>query len=166
MTYSLYRIFGVDDVLLYVGISRNPAARIKSHMARAKWADDIAAVTFEKCGGRGEAEIAEANAIRDGRPIHNIRHAGRAEENPAYDFIARAGRDRLMKFTGIKYSSLTNAAARGVIPARWAELVALFCRKHGEYCPVKAFSFLGDAARKDDRCITELMFSGSEGGAQ
>jgi hypothetical protein len=68
----LYRLFGVAEVLLYVGISRNPAGRWAQHAAEKTWWPEVARKTVVMYGSRREAEIAEGRVIRTESPLHNI----------------------------------------------------------------------------------------------
>ncbi len=71
--YNLYRHFGQDGKLLYVGISISALARLAAHKESA-WFNDIATVTFTRCRGRLDALRAERVAIRREMPTHNIMH--------------------------------------------------------------------------------------------
>jgi predicted GIY-YIG superfamily endonuclease len=75
---ALYRFYDGADVLLYVGISRNPAARWAQHAAEKTWWPRVAKKTVVMYGSRQEAEIAEGKAIRSESPLHNIA-MGRAD---------------------------------------------------------------------------------------
>lgn len=68
----LYRLFGVAGVLLYVGVSRNPAARFAQHAADKTWWPEVVKKTAVMYGSRREAEVAEGKAIRSESPVHNI----------------------------------------------------------------------------------------------
>jgi hypothetical protein len=68
---ALYRFWSKDDTLLYVGISRSPEARRRDHMRKAWW-PDVAHGSFKWFRTRSEALQAEARAIRDEGPLHNI----------------------------------------------------------------------------------------------
>ena len=68
---AVYRFYDGADVLLYVGISRNPAARWAQHAAEKTWWPRVAKKTVVMYGSRREAEIAEGKAIRSESPRHN-----------------------------------------------------------------------------------------------
>lgn len=70
---ALYRHFDVEGALLYVGISLRPMVRTKEHVSLSGWAEQIANVTIEYFPTRKEAMEAEARAVLDENPIHNIR---------------------------------------------------------------------------------------------
>lgn len=75
MKTALYRHFDAADNLLYVGISLTPIYRLSSHVHRSNWSDQIVRVSIEWLEGRPEALAAEAQAIVEESPLHNI--AGR-----------------------------------------------------------------------------------------
>jgi hypothetical protein len=69
---SVYRLFGADGALLYVGMGRNPMNRWSQHAVNHPWWMDVA--TFETAwyATREEASAEEKRAIRDEDPRHNI----------------------------------------------------------------------------------------------
>lgn len=71
-TVALYRHFDAIGQLLYVGISNNAIARYMAHRRDSHWSLDIATITIEHYRTRAEAEAAEAIAIVEERPRHNI----------------------------------------------------------------------------------------------
>lgn len=77
---ALYRFYGQNDVLLYVGISSNPAGRWVTHAAEKQWWPQVVRKTVVMYGSRMEAEIAEGIAIRSESPLHNI---ARGRRDPA-----------------------------------------------------------------------------------
>lgn len=72
---SLYRLYGADGALLYVGISTRPFQRVREHSKGQTWWTEVASQTFEHFPTREEAAAAELDAIRTENPQHNI--AGR-----------------------------------------------------------------------------------------
>jgi hypothetical protein len=70
---ALYRHFDGGGALLYVGISLRPFTRTKEHTTFSGWADQIANVRIEYFPTRKEAMEAEARAVREENPAHNIR---------------------------------------------------------------------------------------------
>lgn len=69
---TLYRLFDSAGQLLYVGITSVGAARWGQHSATQPWWGDVASATTEHFASRGEAARAEAVAIRDEHPMHNV----------------------------------------------------------------------------------------------
>ena len=68
---DLYRHFDADGRLLYVGISLSVVQRLKQHQ-RSHWSDEIASVTVTKYATRDLALQAEADAIKNEKPLHNV----------------------------------------------------------------------------------------------
>ncbi len=69
---QVYRLFDIEGRLLYVGVSVNAHARLEQHRRDKPWAATIARIDVTEFATRHEAEDAEAAAIRDESPIHNI----------------------------------------------------------------------------------------------
>lgn len=68
---ALYRFYDAGGTLLYVGISRNLAARWGQHETEKSWWPLVVRKTIVMYGSRMEAEIAEGIAIRTESPVHN-----------------------------------------------------------------------------------------------
>jgi len=83
MKTALYRIWGNDDQLLYVGISKSALSRLGQHLTEKSWAADIVNVTIETYSTRELAAAAEVAAIKTEKPLHNVVHNGKA--NKIYD---------------------------------------------------------------------------------
>lgn len=68
---ALYRLYGNDQQLLYVGISQDPARRFTDHTSKPWWP----AVTQQEItwySTHSEARAAEVEAIKSEKPIHNV----------------------------------------------------------------------------------------------
>lgn len=70
----LYRHFGPDGDLLYVGQSLAPLARNGAHLKTANWKTQISIIAIEPFATREEALAAEELAIRTEYPKHNEAH--------------------------------------------------------------------------------------------
>jgi hypothetical protein len=68
--HHLYRHFGHNGGLLYVGITKNPGVRKSAHK-QSPWAAEIAEIKVENYPTREAAEEAEALAILTEKPFHN-----------------------------------------------------------------------------------------------
>lgn len=68
----LYRYFDSDNRLLYVGITKNQSRRFSQHNHKAQWIDLIHTATFQHFKTREEAFFAEAQAIKNEKPLYNI----------------------------------------------------------------------------------------------
>lgn len=70
----LYRMYDEDGVLLYVGISRQPLARLTQHEDMKSWWARVVNISLEKFPTRQEALAAEADAITAEEPVYNVQH--------------------------------------------------------------------------------------------
>jgi hypothetical protein len=69
--YCLYRHFNEEGLLLYVGVTLSPLARLAGHRTKASWFPDIATITIERFQTKQSAVDAEWNAILFERPKFN-----------------------------------------------------------------------------------------------
>ena len=67
----LYRAYGDNDELLYVGISGKWSERLHQHERTSEWMEETAFVTIERFQTREEVSEAEKRAIKNEKPIHN-----------------------------------------------------------------------------------------------
>lgn len=79
---ALYRFYDARGTLLYVGISRNLAARWAQHEADKYWWPAVKRKTVVMYGSRIEAELAEGRAIRSESPVHNKAMGRRDKSDP------------------------------------------------------------------------------------
>ena len=79
---ALYRLFGKEDRLLYVGIAVNPEKRLASHRTSKPWWPEVTRHTIDWLDDWESALKREAEAIHAERPVHNIIHRpyGTAEQ--------------------------------------------------------------------------------------
>lgn len=70
--YALYRFYGADEELLYVGISNEPWRRRKQHMMSKPWYPQVKHQTITWYDSEALARLAEIRAIRGEHPQHNI----------------------------------------------------------------------------------------------
>jgi hypothetical protein len=83
MTCDLYRYFDKDERLLYVGISFNAFKRMGGHNEKP-WFTQISSMTVERFESRELALAAELRAIRTEKPIHNIAHNDKYQQNEMF----------------------------------------------------------------------------------
>ena len=69
---ALYRHYGENYTLLYVGVTINPYIRIAKHKNNSEWYEEIRSITFEWHETRDDALAAEAIALSTEDPIYNI----------------------------------------------------------------------------------------------
>jgi predicted GIY-YIG superfamily endonuclease len=79
MSEVLYRFWGKNKELLYIGISKSFGNRFNQHAHIAEWFAAAETVTIEHYPTRKSVEAAEKKAIRAERPLHNKAH------NPDYE---------------------------------------------------------------------------------
>jgi predicted GIY-YIG superfamily endonuclease len=72
--HTLYRFFDADDVLLYVGITLNPAARWPRHKRDKPWWYEVRTITTELHPSREAVLQAEQAAIKAEEPRYNVIH--------------------------------------------------------------------------------------------
>ena len=95
---AVYRLYDASDVLLYVGISRNPEWRFRDHASQKPWWPQVARKTIAWCDSKNAALQAEARAIDSEGPAHNIsnplRPAPRTIRRPRQPGMVRGPGDR------------------------------------------------------------------------
>lgn len=69
---AVYRIFNAENVLLYVGASRNVKDRLSYHSGVKRWWSEAVRYEAEWYNTREEAEHAEAVAINTEAPLYNV----------------------------------------------------------------------------------------------
>ncbi|MYX88449.1 MULTISPECIES: GntR family transcriptional regulator [unclassified Streptomyces] len=94
---GLYRLFGSDERLLYVGVSNNPGVRWAQHSEEKEWWDQVDNHTVHWFRSRLEAETAERVAIEVERPLYNHLHA--APDAFTQDWWTSARLDRRAKLS-------------------------------------------------------------------
>lgn len=73
LTY-LYRMFGADNTLLYIGISISAVARISQHYKDKEWAHEVVRILITPYESREDALEGEKIAIATERPKYNTHH--------------------------------------------------------------------------------------------
>lgn len=84
--HALYRFFGRDDELLYIGITFDLPARLAAHRKGKHWWSDIVRIGIESHTSRKAALEAERQAIIAEQPRWNVTHNQRPvalERDPA-----------------------------------------------------------------------------------
>ena len=69
---AVYRFYDKDDVLLYVGATKNFDQRRSTHARTAKWWSAVVRHEVEWYNSQLDALITEAKLIRELRPLHNV----------------------------------------------------------------------------------------------
>lgn len=84
---SLYRYYDFAGVLLYVGITKDPAMRDAQHAKSSPWHALTSRRSVEWFDGRAEADAAERNAIRDEAPLFNTMHSTTETRRRAMEYL-------------------------------------------------------------------------------
>lgn len=128
MTHTLavvYRLFDVDDQLLYVGVTENLRQRWTAHAAKPWW-PQVARQFVTPYESRSKALADELRAIRTERPLYNQagtpEHTrGRTDWQPP-DRGYLVGAFEIGKMMGISRQRVQQLLNRPGWPTPWAEL--------------------------------------------
>lgn len=71
-TYTLYRFFGANEELLYIGLTAAPWDRWRAHSRDKAWWTEVETVTVEHFEDFESLAAAERNAIGLERPRYNL----------------------------------------------------------------------------------------------
>lgn len=93
---ALYRHYGPERKLLYVGVSLNAVARLAQHKNYSQWFGDIRRVTVEWFDSREEALAAERAAVAAEKPFYNKNLKRHTAPSPPEPPQARSEEDRLV----------------------------------------------------------------------
>lgn len=69
---AVYRLYGCDDDLLYVGIGELPAMRWQDHRAHKDWWPEVHRAEVVWRASRQEAEAEELRCIETDKPRYNV----------------------------------------------------------------------------------------------
>jgi DNA polymerase-3 subunit epsilon len=153
---GVYRFFGADDALLYVGKSNSLRARVCAHFAAAggesadrRLANQVRRVDWVETAGELGAMLRESEWIKTQKPLFN-----RRSKNQARSYTLRAGPSRAL--TGRAYP----IEAIAIDAVDLADLTQCFGVFHSEKDARKA---LGDIARAQQLCLKVLGFEDGAG---
>ena len=86
--HAVYRLFSAEDVLLYIGMSKNFGRRWMQEAAEKPWWPEVKRQTVEWYDSQDEAAAAETAAIGVEHPVHNLRglpaHLRRVPPRPEF----------------------------------------------------------------------------------
>lgn len=71
-SHVLYRMYGPDRRLLYIGLTTNLEDRLADHRSMKRWWREVATIELEHFSTRPEAVEAERRAIIDEVPEYNV----------------------------------------------------------------------------------------------
>lgn len=118
MTTQLYRHYGANGELLYVGISLSAINRLIGHKTAATWFPTIAKVEIEKFEDRQSAVKAEIKAIKEEQPLFNRQHISTPTPKAMTPTAYRAAIEQV-GLTQVGASDFFEAARR--TSPRWAQ---------------------------------------------
>lgn len=81
---TLYRMWGDNHRLLYVGITKRGYGRMYNHARMSEWWRQVITISLEHYPSREDAMAAEARAIHREKPIYNIQHQRITERQRRY----------------------------------------------------------------------------------
>jgi hypothetical protein len=105
---ALYHIFGDEDLLLYIGISKDFGQRWKNEARDFPWWDEKRRMTTDWYPSRPEAATAERAAIKAEHPKHNKAHnvnkppRTRKSGSPPEVAVLRERRAEVLDFLGAR----------------------------------------------------------------
>jgi predicted GIY-YIG superfamily endonuclease len=91
---ALYRLYGADDRLLYVGISSNPKGRLGAHSRDKHWWPEVARHALEWFETRKSAERIEKIEVEEERPRYNKVFNGDRRTELYNEGVARLDEER------------------------------------------------------------------------
>ena len=80
---AVYRVYGGDDILLYVGSTCDPLKRLLAHCNKSPWAKQITKIVISEMMSEHEASRVEGEAIDNELPKHN-KYGRKAYRGPSY----------------------------------------------------------------------------------
>lgn len=135
---AIYRHFDADGTLLYVGITDGLSRRGKQHAKGAAWVGDVSTSTAQWFPDRDAALLAEADAIRADRPLHNRIHAVNGRDD-VREFVAKVGRSNLAKAGHISNQSISRAITENQMPPSWYIVATELATRQGVDVPTGLF---------------------------
>ncbi len=71
LPHAVYQLFGADDELLYIGMTKNPKARFATHKYSKDWWPLVVRHEIEWYPTYREARVVETRLLRQHRPPRN-----------------------------------------------------------------------------------------------
>ena len=79
-THILYRFYGDGGLLLYVGVTVDPGARLTAHSQDKPWWQRVSNITLQNFPSEMDLLRAEREAIKAEDPLYNIVHSRRNKQ--------------------------------------------------------------------------------------
>lgn len=89
---ALYRLYGADDALLYIGISAHPRSRLVQHQRQKSWWDEVRRHEVLWLSSRADAFAAETAEITLEGPKYNSVGTARHAEKCRAGYLAYRAR--------------------------------------------------------------------------
>ena len=140
--HVVYRCYGAGQIL-YIGVTCDPSQRLRAHRYSSPWYAEVDRVEYEVHPDRAAAFAAEADAIHNERPLHNMRGTERYpvpyEEHGYAGYATRGCRCEICKRGKADYMRERRAEARakaqpGVAVAGVAHGTRVAYEEHGCRC--------------------------------
>lgn len=129
---TLYRLYGANDVLLYVGTSIDPQDRWEQHARGKLWWSSVTRASVEWHPNRAAALAAERAAIKTEKPLHNDKATPDESVFPYRGIRGPSSESRLRRAVAEHRSALDRlavavdrAALSGLTPSEIAEQAEL-----------------------------------------
>lgn len=89
--WSVYKLYDVEDTLLYVGLSKSLGQRLTAHEKSKEWWSKVVEVAIERFEVYGQAKRKERHLITWLRPLYNKQHNFFRRLDPEIQPVARRG---------------------------------------------------------------------------
>lgn len=120
---ALYRFYGADKDLLYIGVTNDLGIRWHSHAKKKSWWPEVQHLAADWHPSRREALRAEANAITAEHPRHNVGH-NREPSRPRPKRVTHARAKAIFQRGSLMHAEELSAFLRSTGPSldTYAEL--------------------------------------------
>ena len=128
MQTDLYRHWGPEGELFYIGISLSTVARYAQHKNCSHWTDQVERITIERFESREAALAAETQAIINENPKYNIQKRAPVTEDDCEEElptrVQRLKREALYSVTRqLLYNKTRAAELLGISQGKLTELI-------------------------------------------
>jgi hypothetical protein len=147
---ALYRLYDIEDRLLYVGIAVDPEVRLRVHSREKTWWPHVAQRSIEWFTSRPAAEAAEVAAIATEKPAHNVSHSTTRRRGDAkHEYRSPYPKPRQVRIATQRWTEFGRAAklaesSRGKVIV---QLIDWYIREPGAKLPARPDRDIVEAAR-------------------
>ena len=148
---ALYRLYDIDDRLLYIGIAVDPETRMRVHSREKTWWPLVAQRSIEWFTDRPAAEVAERVAIVAEKPVHNVSHSTTRQRGDAkHEYRSPYPKPRQVRIATQRWMEFGRVAklggtSRGRVVA---QLIDWYIREPGARLPSRPDRDVIEAVRK------------------